>query len=276
MSARRAYQARPLSTEGFDRLVTNIHESLKGVQSTIKQREIGFLALLGAYPTATGRILEIGAFKGASTIVLSTAAHAVGDDYIWTADPFSNPCEGALPEGTSYPEFLNNLRRAGQEGFVKVFKGLSQNLVKQWHEPIRVLWIDGDHTYRGTKQDFELFGPFLAEGAIVAFHDVLTAPPGPCRVFANDVLLSREFGACGISGTIGWAQYIRAASVTDRHKTLKLRLYSSLSSHVCASVLGIRLPRLQRLQYLLLRNSHRRSPRPKEFLRLVCSDGPSI
>ena len=259
-------QTRPLATESFYRLVADIRESLKGVESTIKQREVGFLALLGAYPTAQGCILEIGAFKGASTIVLSKAAQAGGDDHIWTVDPFTHPCETNLPEGTCYPEFLSNLRRAGQDRFVNVFHGLSQDLAKQWREPIRVLWIDGDHSYKGTKRDFELFRPFLSEGAIVAFHDVLALPPGPCRLFANEVLVSREFGACGISGTIRWAQYLKRPNAAARHQTLKLRLYSTRSSHVCARALNMRLPRMQRLRYLILRNTHRRALKPKEFL----------
>ena len=258
-----------LSREKFDRLVAKICKSLHGVEATIKPHEIPFLALLGAYPTAAGCVLEIGAFKGASTVALSKAAGAAGDDCIWTVDPFTSPCETDLREESSYPEFLSNLKHAGEERFVRVFKGLSRDLAKQWREPIRVLWIDGDHSYRGVKEDLELFRPFLSDGAIIAFHDVLTLSPGPCRVFANEVLASREFGACGISGTIGWAQYVKNRKVVAQHHALKQRLYLALSPHVCANALGLRLPRLQRTQYLLLRNKHRRAPRPEKFLTIV-------
>ena len=146
-----------LSRRSFHRLVSGICKSLEGIEATIKSREVPFLALLGAYRTAAGRVLEIGAFKGASTVVLSKAARAAGDDYIWSVDPFTNPCETDLTEGTSYPEFLSNLKQAGEDKFVRVFKGLSQDLAKQWREPIRVLWIDGDHSYKGVKRDLELF-----------------------------------------------------------------------------------------------------------------------
>lgn len=33
------------------------------------------------------------------------------------------------------------------------------------------LFIDGDHTYEGVKQDFEMYSPLVADGGIVAFHD---------------------------------------------------------------------------------------------------------
>jgi len=258
-----------LSRTSFGRLVAEIQNSLRSVEATIKPREVPFLALLGAYRTATGCVLEIGAFKGASTIVLSKAARAAGDDHIWTVDPFTSRCETDLPKGTSYPEFLSNLTQTGEERFVRVFKGLSQDLAKQWRDPIRVLWIDGDHSYKGVKRDLELFREFLSDGAIIAFHDVLTLSPGPCRVFANEVLASQEFGACGISGTIGWAQYVKNRNVVGRHHELKQRLYSALSPHVCATALRSRLPRLQRTRYLLWRNKHRQAPTPEKFLKIV-------
>jgi len=258
-----------LSSNGFHKLVREIRESLAGVERTIKEREIDFLALLGAYPTARGCVLEIGAFKGASTIVLSKAARAAGDREIWTCDPFTNPCGSDLPEGTCYPEFQNNLRRSGEENSVKVFKGLSQDLAEQWREPIRVLWIDGDHRYEATKRDFELFRPFLTEGAIIAFHDVLGWQRGPCRVFANNVLLSQEFGACGLGGTIGWAQFVKDRKIAARHSQTRAKLHRALAPQISATAPSTPVSRITRWRQLLLRNRYRRSPRPKQFLRLV-------
>ena len=258
-----------LSSAEFRKLVHEIRESLAAVERTIKEREIDFLALLGAYPMARGCVLEIGAFKGASTIVLSKAARAGGDREIWTCDPFTNPCRSDLPEGTCYPEFQNNLRRSGEENFVKVFKGLSQDLAKQWRDPIRVLWIDGDHRYQATKQDFELFRGFLSDGAIVAFHDVLGWQRGPCRVFANDVLLSEDFGACGLSGTIGWAQFVKDRQIGVRHSQTKAKLHRALEPQISATAPSTRVSRITRWRQLLLRNRYRQSPGPKQFLQLV-------
>lgn len=253
------------ASDDFRNLVYEIRESLADVERTIKDREIDFLALLGAYPTACGCVVEIGAFKGASTIVLSKAARAAGDREIWTCDPFTNPIGSDLPEGTSYPEFQNNLRRSGEENFVKVFKGLSQDLAKQWREPIRLLWIDGDHRYEATKRDFELFRGFLTDGAIVAFHDVLGWYRGPCRVFAYDVLVSEDFGACGFSGTIGWAQFVEDRQVAARHSQTKAKLRRALASQVSATAPSTRVSRITRWRQLLLRNRYRRSPSPKQF-----------
>ena len=34
------------------------------------------------------------------------------------------------------------------------------------------LFIDGDHTYDGVKRDFEMYGPFVRGGGMIAFHDI--------------------------------------------------------------------------------------------------------
>ncbi|MFH1490274.1 MAG: class I SAM-dependent methyltransferase, partial [Pseudomonadota bacterium] len=34
------------------------------------------------------------------------------------------------------------------------------------------LFIDGDHSYEGVKQDFQTFAPFVRQGGMIAFHDI--------------------------------------------------------------------------------------------------------
>jgi len=34
------------------------------------------------------------------------------------------------------------------------------------------LFIDGDHSYEGVKQDFEMYSPLVKSGGFIAFHDV--------------------------------------------------------------------------------------------------------
>ena len=45
-----------------------------------------------------------------------------------------------------------------------------KNVLK--NRKIDLLFIDGDHTYEGVKKDFELYGPLVRAGGIIAFHDV--------------------------------------------------------------------------------------------------------
>ena len=38
--------------------------------------------------------------------------------------------------------------------------------------PIDLLWIDGDHSYDGVKQDLETYAPLVRAGGMIALHDV--------------------------------------------------------------------------------------------------------
>lgn len=90
---------------------------------------------------------------------------------------------------------------------VEVHRAYSSELAKTWNRPIRLLWIDGDHTYKGALADLEMFSPFLVDGAIVALHDALHPFDGPIRVMVERILPSDQFGPVGFVGSIAWAQY---------------------------------------------------------------------
>ena len=44
---------------------------------------------------------------------------------------------------------------------------------------IDFLFIDGNHSYRAVKRDFELYSPLVRKGGLVAFHDILYHPNFP-------------------------------------------------------------------------------------------------
>jgi len=155
-------------------------------------------------------ILEIGSFKGKSTVGLASVALRYGLGPVVTVDPHSGPSvtdPDVGASGSSWEDFRASLRTAGVERAVEAHRLFSRELARGWNRPIRFLWIDGDHTYRGTKEDVDLFRPHLVAGAIVALHDVLHTFEGPVRVFAEELLDSDAFGPAGLCGSIGWAQY---------------------------------------------------------------------
>jgi predicted O-methyltransferase YrrM len=39
-------------------------------------------------------------------------------------------------------------------------------------QPLDFLFIDGDHSYEGVRTDFELYGPLVREGGLIALHDI--------------------------------------------------------------------------------------------------------
>lgn len=185
-------------------------EAVRETPGFLTEREAKFLMLAAVAAPVDGAVLEIGSFKGRSTVGLALMAKYYGGGSIVAVDPFTAP-SSTDPELTgqrsTFSDFQAGLRRAGVTEVVETHRMFSRQLAPGWSRPLRLLWIDGDHTYEGALEDVRLFKPFLAEGGVLAMHDVLSRFPGATRVFLEQVLQSDDFGPAGYSGTIGWAQY---------------------------------------------------------------------
>jgi predicted O-methyltransferase YrrM len=158
-----------------------------------------------------GEIVEIGSFKGKSTVMLGTVAKHYGLGPVVAIDPHNFNSSELLdqrsdPDSSTYSEFLSNIHNAGVSDFVEIHRACSQDVFPTWNRQIRFLWIDGDHSYKGVKADFDGFISYVLDGGLVAFHDALHEFAGPIRVFVEDVLLSNNFGAAGFVQSIAWSQ----------------------------------------------------------------------
>jgi MMP 1-O-methyltransferase len=209
----------------LDAAIEQAWQQTRSVPGFLTEAEARFLALAAACTPARGVIVEIGSFKGRSTVALASMAARFGAGPVVSIDPHTSPSDtdpALPPESSSFTEFLAALRTAGLTQQVEVHRAFSHEVGQHWQRPIRLLWIDGDHTYAGAIQDFELFFPHLAEGGIVALHDTLHPFDGPVRVFLERILRSDEFGPAGFWGSIAWAQ--KRAGQGDRFRAERLRL----------------------------------------------------
>ncbi|MBI4823604.1 MAG: class I SAM-dependent methyltransferase [Nitrospirae bacterium] len=239
--------------EGFNNALNDALNIARGIEGYLSDREMRFLFLLGACPTTEGSVLEIGSFKGKSTVIL---AKALKGEKIVAVDPLTSPSitdPDLKGKASAWDEFEKNIKNTGVENVVEFHQMFSHELAKDWQRNIRLLWIDGDHTYKGTKTDFDLFSGFLKDRAIIAFHDVLGFI-GPLRVFLEDILLSDRFGSSGLVGTIGWAQYLKDKEQALRYKEEKLKLYLKLSRLMPIVSSDRALNGLRRLKYKFLRS----------------------
>lgn len=194
----------------FESLADQAWNRAKDVEGYIGDREFRALCMLAAAAPRSGVTVEIGSFKGKSTIGLASIHAALELGPVVSIDPHTAPSDTDpdLNEGgTSFDDFEAGLLRAGVRDRVEAHRAPSREVAPGWNRPIRLLWIDGDHTYAGAKLDCDLFKPFLVEGAFIAIHDTLHEFEGPIRVFVEEILRSDEFGPAGFLHTIGWAQY---------------------------------------------------------------------
>ena len=112
-----------------------------------------------------GNIVEIGSYKGGSTVIL---AKGLKEPYkVYAIDPHNmdKNFESTL-------EFFNrNIRKEKVSDKIIPIIKTSEKAIKEWNKKIHFLWIDGDHRYFQVKKDFLLWEPFLRIGEIIAFHD---------------------------------------------------------------------------------------------------------
>jgi predicted O-methyltransferase YrrM len=243
--------------EGFDSFAEGLLRQVESVEGYLAPNEMRFLALLAACPTTEGDILEIGSFKGKSTIILAKAAALSGNSIVNAVDPMTAPSEtdpDLHGDASSFADFQKNIETHNVAGNIRFHQMFSHELAKTWDKPLRLLWIDGDHTYDGTKLDFDGFAPHLSDKGIVAIHDVLHEFEGGVRVFMEDILLSLNFGACGFCGSIAWAQHISDNGETMQYREQKLSLYKKLGRLVPFIVFNKQLKGFEKKKYKFFRS----------------------
>ncbi len=133
-------------------------------------------------------IVEIGSFKGRSTVSMGYAARGT-DRIIHTIDTFkgneSDPVSQSTLNrfGDYFQVFLKNIRDCGVEAYVEVYRAFSFEVVKQWNTPIDFIFIDGSHKYEDVKQDIAQWFPFIKPNGIIGLHDVVHTWPGPLQAW---------------------------------------------------------------------------------------------
>lgn len=128
------------------------------------------------------RILEIGSFYGGT---------------LWNWAQLKPEALVAVDMVTEQPEHHKAVLKARKQ-WDSWMTGIDfLNLVgdsKDWfvHDKVRergpydFMFIDGDHSYEGVKQDFNIYRPMLTRGGAVAFHDTIRHEPGVIR-FAEEL-----------------------------------------------------------------------------------------
>jgi predicted O-methyltransferase YrrM len=203
------------------RLVQGFNHRGISIRSWQLESEIvRFLELLAERPPA--RILEIGTAQGGTLFLLSRAARP--DARIISVDLPGGEVGGVLIERRySYPRWRSRMYAefAREEQQMHVLRGDSHSTAT--HDAVRrilggdrldLLFVDGDHSYEGVRQDYERYSPLVREGGLVAFHDIVPGAPGKrgdpggVPAFWQDVkgassasfelVQDWEWGSCGI------------------------------------------------------------------------------
>lgn len=207
----------------------SIREIASGVQGWLTEDEGALLYRLAANCSCNGVIVEIGSWKGKSTIWLAHGSKAGANVSVYAVDPHTGSQEHG-PDVWTFNEFKANIAKAGVEDVVVPVLMTSEEASRDWKQKIELLFIDGDHQYESVEKDFLLWFPHLNDGGIVAFHDstsyinvkaclsheMLPEWEGPRKVVGKYLFSSTRMRCGRFLDTITWAQKCSKNSVRDR------------------------------------------------------------
>lgn len=211
----------PLSSDVRQELVA----LTAGVEGWLTVEEGELLYRLARACTGEGVVVEIGSFKGKSTIWLARGSLAGARPRVVAIDPHTGSTEhrhDGAPVWT-YDEFLANLHRAGVEEVVRPVVATSAEAAAHFDQLVELLFIDGDHRYEMVRQDFELWFPKLMEGGYLLMHDTIRWA-GPRRVARESIYRSRNFRYVGFVHSITFGQKVAENTPADRWRNRYLLL----------------------------------------------------
>jgi hypothetical protein len=167
-------------------------KTILSVEGKISPSECWLLFEL-ASQALSGCIIDIGSYRGRSTVALALGSLTGSQVSVYAIDPHE-PFKGA--HGGSFgPKdriaFFRNVLRTGVGEVVCPVDLSSEVIVQGWNREVALLWIDGDHTFEATKRDFECWEPFVVKGGVIGLHDSISPNLGPSQVIAKALSTGR-------------------------------------------------------------------------------------
>lgn len=208
--------------------ISLVHRITRGIDGWLTELEGAALYHAAMYGPAEGKIVEIGSFKGKSTIWLAKGSKRVGKERVYAIDTHLGSPEhrpggefaSHMPlEGTTEFVFRQNIKDAGIEDWVVPLVMSSDDALKLWQDPIRLLFIDAEHAYEATRRDFLSWQQYVTVGGLVAFHDVdrwdgsVKVLDGPTKVVYEDVAQTGLYSAPIIINHLAVVSKVRAIPV---------------------------------------------------------------
>jgi hypothetical protein len=154
----------------------DVLDAVAGVEGWLSADQARRLYHAAARTQPGGQIVEIGSFRGRSTIVLACAAP--DGVQIVAIDPHAGNDRGpqeidgfAAEAATDHDVFNRNLAAAGVAFRVRHVRAFSDAAHGEVDGPIDTLYIDGAHRYAPARNDIRDWGRRVAPGGTMLIHD---------------------------------------------------------------------------------------------------------
>jgi predicted O-methyltransferase YrrM len=185
--------------------------ALDGVEGWFSPDQLARLTERAAAVRPGGRIVEIGSFRGRSTIAIARCSPPGVE--IVAVDPHAGTDRGpqeiagyAAAAAEDHDAFLANLERAGVRDRVTYVRRFSQDALADVAGPVDLLHVDGAHRLAPARHDLRSWGTRVPPGGCLLVHDAFSSV-GVTAAIGAELLLSRQWRYVGRSRSL--AEYRR-------------------------------------------------------------------
>jgi len=121
-------------------------------------------------------VLEIGTMSGGTLWLWCQLAYPTA--HIISVDLPNGPFGGGYPPEAgdkflTYTKHQQSMQLFRADSHDPLTFASVERYLKVYKRKVDLLFIDGDHTYDGVKQDFEMYGTLVSDDGLIVFHDIV-------------------------------------------------------------------------------------------------------
>ncbi len=156
-----------------------------------------------------GSIVEIGSWKGKSTVCLGLGSMFGNRTRIFAVDPHDSMGvpNNLKEQNTTFHEFKMNISKNNIESIVVPMVKTSIEASKLFaNSSVELIFVDGSHDYESVKLDFKSWFPKVMQGGIIAFHDSASTDWIACKRAVQESITLELFEEINYCDSITYAK----------------------------------------------------------------------
>jgi predicted O-methyltransferase YrrM len=187
------------------------------IQGWLTDREGELLFRLAAACPPGLPIVEIGSWKGKSTVWLASGIADPSATQVFAIDPHQQSFED--PDARTLDDFKANLARAGISDAVVPIVSSSHDVAATFGQQPGVVFVDGSHFEEAVRTDLDDWLPKVADGGVIVVHDVLNHQcSGPRRALRVRLWNSTQIARVQFVDSIAWMTKVGRNRRRDRRR----------------------------------------------------------